>query len=809
MANEQLNPEDLVKSCSLRALGFKSTRELEPLTGIVGQERATNAISFAVGMNRDGYNAFLLGPSGVGKHTFAREHLQKIAQQQPSPPDLCYVHNFHDPQKPKILSLPAGEGSRLRGKVTQLIEDLQTAIPSLFESERYRQQVEALHQEFAARQEDEMEKIRDEAKAENVSLLQTPSGLIFAPLHEGQVIKPEEFQRLPEANRQRIEESLSKLEQRLNAFFRRVPLWEKEHREKIKELNRALVSVLVQGLMEPLRDVFQSNPEVQAYLQQCQFDIIENAVEFVQFSRGQTSSAHGGLESLLRSPFRKYLVNVIVDNSGQKGAPVIYENHPTLQNLVGRIEHISQMGTLSTDFALIKGGACHRANGGYLILDAVKLLTQPFAWEALKRMIQSRQLRIESPAQTYGLISTVSLEPEPVPSNLKILLVGERNVYYLLADLDPEFSELFKISADFDDSLPRTPENIKLYARIMATIVKKEALLPLDAAAVATVVEYGSRIVEDQEKLSSRIRVVADLLREADYLARQKSAQQMNRAHIRQALSLQQQRAGRVSERIREETLRNSVLISTSGKSIGQVNALTVMELGGFRFGAPTRITARARMGDGDVVDIEKEVEMAGSIHSKGVMILSSYLRTRYCESRQFSLYASLVFEQSYGLIEGDSAAMGELCALLSAIGGVPILQNLAITGSVNQHGQAQSIGGVNEKIEGFYELCRARGLTGDQGVLIPAANRKNLMLETSLVDSVKKGDFFIYTYENVDDALTLLTGMKAGGRGTNGKFPPQTVNRVVEDRLLSFASKREGKKLIAIQHGKNIRKRL
>jgi lon-related putative ATP-dependent protease len=524
-------------------------------------------------------------------------------------------------------------------------------------------------------------------------------------------------------------------------------------------------------------------------------DIIENVDEFV------TPPEHP-LAALMAipqprapkgSPFlRRYQVNLLVDHSRNHGAPVVYEDNPSYQNLVGQVEYMAQLGALSTDFNLIRAGALHRANGGYLILDARKLLMQPYAWEGLKRVLRSSQIRIESLGQMLSLVSTMSLEPEAIPVKTKVLLLGERMLYYLLSAFDPEFNDLFKVGADFDDAMDRNAGNDALYARLIGTIAKQDGLNPFDPSGVTRVIEHSSRVAGDSEKLLTQQRELVDLLRESDYWARAASRTAVTAADVQKAIDARTRRADRVRERLQEEYLKGTLLIDTTGERVGQVNGLSVVQLGGFAFGHPVRITARVRLGKGEVIDIEREVELGGPIHSKGVLILSGFLGARYAHEHPLSLSASLVFEQSYSGVEGDSASSAELYALLSALSGLGIKQSLAVTGSVNQHGQVQAIGGVNEKIEGFFDLCKARGLTGEQGVLIPESNVRHLMLRSDVVEAVESGQFRIYSAETIDQGIELLTGVPAGERDASGKFPPDSVNYKVEARLIELAEKRQ-----------------
>jgi lon-related putative ATP-dependent protease len=573
-----------------------------------------------------------------------------------------------------------------------------------------------------------------------------------------------------------------------------MPQWDRERRAKVKELNQEVGMFAVGHLIEELRRTYLDLPTVLGYLTSVQQDVIDNLDEFLGIT--DTPPAAPAEASPPRPPvtasfFRRYRVNVVVDHSGAIGAPVIYEDNPAVQNLVGRIEHMAQMGTLVTDFNLIKAGALYRANGGYLILDARKVLLQPFAWEELKRALRSREIRIEVLGQTLNLISTVSLEPEPIPLDVKVILLGERMLYYALYEADPDFGELFKVAADFEDQMARTADNHLLYARMIGTIARQEGIRPLDRAAVARVIEQSARLAGDADKLSTHVHSVADLLCEADYWAGEAQHPVIDAPDVQHAIDAQIRRLDRVRERIQEEIQRGTILIDTQGTAVGQVNGLSVLSMGQFAFGRPSRITARVRLGRGEVVDIEREVALGGPIHSKGVLILSAYLGARYASDRPLSLSASLVFEQSYSGVEGDSASSAELYALLSALADLPVKQGLAVTGSVNQRGQVQAIGGVNEKIEGFFDICRAQGLTGEQGVLIPASNVKHLMLRHDVVAAVAAGQFQVYAVETIDQGIEFLTGVPAGERDDTGKFPAGSVNQRVEARLVALAEKR------------------
>ncbi|MFQ5946668.1 MAG: Lon protease family protein [Anaerolineae bacterium] len=789
-----LDPTALCQRCDPDQFTFQITADLEDLGEIIGQARAVDAVRFGIGIRREGYNLFALGPPGTGKHSVVRQFLEQKATAMPRPSDWCYVNNFKEPHKPRALQLPPGQAVMLRGDMERLVEDLRTTIPATFESEEYRTRRQVIEEELKERHEKAFGEAQQGAQQRGIAIIPTPTGLVFAPIKNGEIISPDEFQKLPEEARKHVEAEIAALQEQLRTTLHQVPKWERETRDKIRELSREVAMFAVGHLIDELRKKYADLAEVVDHLNAVQQDVIENVDDFRRPGEAAPVAFMGIPlpQSLMSQPsFSRYQVNVLVDHSASHGAPVVYEDHPTYQNLVGRVEHLARMGALVTDFNLIKPGTLHRANGGYVMLDALKVLLQPYAWEGLKRTLRSREIRIESLGQAFSLVSTVSLEPHPIPLDVKIVMLGSRLFYYLLLQFDPEFSELFKVAADFEEQMPRSSENSVLYARLIGTLARKEGLSPLDRGAVARVIEQSARLAGDGEKVSTHIQSIVDLLREADYWAREAGHSVVSAADVQEAIDAQIRRADRLRERIQEEIQRGTILIDTQGEEVGQVNGLSVVQLGQFAFGRPSRITTRVRLGKGEVVDIEREVELGGPIHSKGVLILSGFLGARYAVDRPLSLSASLVFEQSYSGVEGDSASSGELYALLSALAGVPIKQSMAVTGSVNQHGQVQAIGGVNEKVEGFFEVCKARGLTGQQGVLIPASNVKHLMLRQDVVEAAAAGKFHIYPVETIDQGIEILTGMPAGERDESGNFPAGSINQRVEARLLELADKR------------------
>jgi lon-related putative ATP-dependent protease len=812
-AVQPLRAEQLYRACDASQFDFETTAELEDQNETIGQERAVDAIHFGIGIQREGYNLFALGPSGTGKRTTINQFLDQKAAMEPIPSDWCYINNFEQPNQPRALRLPPGQGTALHKDMEQLMAELRTTLPTTFESEDYRTRKQEAEEEFKEQQEKAFNEIQKLGQEHNIALIRTPAGLAFAPLREGEVISPDDFQKLPEEERKRFEEDISELQEQLQKTLHQVRQWEREAREKVKELDRQVAMFAVGHLIDELGEKYAALPDVVNYLNAVRQDIVENVDAFRTPEEPPQIMGVPLPPSLTLSPLlRRYQVNVLVDHSQSTGAPVIYESNPTYDNLTGRIEHLAQMGALVTDFNLIKPGALHRANGGYLILDARQMLLQPYAWDGLKRALRAREMRIEPLGQALSLISTVSLAPEPIPLDVKVVLIGERLLYYLLYRADADFGELFKVEADFNEEMARTPENNRLYARLIATLARREGLCPFERGAVARVIEHSARLAGDAEKLSIHLLSMCDLLREADYWANVAGNGAVTADDVQRAVDAQIHRADRLQKLVQDQIQRGTILIDTTGERVGQVNGLSVIELGNFAFGRPSRITARVRMGSGKVVDIEREVELGGPIHSKGVLILSGFLSARYAAERPLSLSASMVFEQSYSGVEGDSASMAELCALLSALAEVPIKQSWALTGSVSQYGEAQPIGGVNEKIEGFFDVCKARGLTGEQGVIIPASNVQHLMLRHDVVEAVKASQFHIYPIPTVDEAMELMTGIPAGERNEEGNFPEGSVNQRVEARLIKLAEKqrafakppKEAGEVVAGEEGKH-----
>ncbi len=785
---QPLSPATLYTKTDPDLLAFEMSSELPPLTEIIGQDRAVGAVKFGIGIRRPGYNIFALGSTGTGRHELVEDFLRHHAASQPIPSDRCYVYNFADSYHPLALEFPAGQGVAFCQAMEEVVIELHAVIPAAFVSEDYRMRRQTLENTLRERQESAYRALQTEANQKGLDLLRTQSGLVFAPVNESQeVIDPEAFQKLSDEEKDLIRTSMEEMQQKLQALLQQAPDWESETRRGLRALDAETVRATIAPLFARLLLAYAENGEVQTYISAVQEDVQHN---FELFGGAESKAEEGEEPSHAETPqpITRYSVNLMVDRSHAQGAPVVYEDNPAYGNLVGRVEYMTRMGGMDTDFTLIRPGALHRANGGYLMIDARRLLLEQFAWEGLKRTLRAGQIRIETPSQMMSQVNVITLEPEPIPLDIKVALVGDRSLYYMLSQNDPDFDELFKVAADFEDVMERTPEAQQLYAQLIASLAAERDLRPLDRAATARVIEEGARMAEDAHKLSMAVASITDLLQEADYWAEQAGADLVRLAHVEEALAAQYYRSARIPERSREMIFQETVRVQTEGAVVGQINGLSVMQLGKIRFGQPSRITARVRMGRGEVVDIEREVALSGQIHSKGVLILASFLSSRYATDYPLSLQADLVFEQSYGGVDGDSASSTELYALLSALSELPIRQSFAVTGSVDQFGNVQAIGGVNEKIEGFFAVCQARGLTGEQGVLIPQANVRNLMLRREVVEAVEAGQFAVYPIATIDEGIELLTGTPAGVADEAGIYPEGTVNRRVQDRLLAFA---------------------
>jgi lon-related putative ATP-dependent protease len=765
----------------------ESTEELPPLEGIIGQERAVRALRFGLDIKERGFNIYVSGQPGTGRATAVKDFLEELAKTKPVPNDWCYVNNFQNSYEPKAIKMPPSKGKIFQKDISELISEVRRELPKAFESEDYTTKREATIRTIEEEREKLFAELNKRAQEEGFVLQSSPIGLLTIPVVKGQPLSEKEFLSLSPDKREAIQKRRDKVTSDLRNAMRQLKGLERKIREELKKLNREVALYAVGYLVNDLKEKYGDFLEVLTYLGEVKGDILENLDQFIGEPKAPPQLPFPWMEEI---PFRKYKVNVIVDNSSLKGAPVVVELNPTYQNLFGRIEKEARFGVLTTDFTMIHGGSMHRANGGYLVLPAEEVLRNMFSYDGLKRALTNQQIAIEEAGERLGFITTKGLKPTPVPLDVKVVLIGNPILYQTLYMLDMEFKELFKVKADFDTTMDRTEENIRKYASFVCTFCEKEKLRHLDASAVAKIVAYGSRLADDQTKLSTRFADIADIIREANFYAAQENSEYVTADHIRKAIEEKTYRSNLIQEKIREMIERGVLLIDTEGEALGQVNGLSVMSLGDFMFGRPSRVTASIGIGREGVVDIEREAKLGGPIHTKGVMILSGYLSEKYAQDKPLSLSARLVFEQSYSGVEGDSASSTELYAMLSALSGLPVKQNIAVTGSVNQKGEVQAIGGVNEKIEGFFEVCKAKGLTGQQGVIVPESNAQNLMLKEEVVETVKAGKFHIYSVKNIDEGIEILTGVKAGERQPDSMFEEGTVNCGVDKRLREMAER-------------------
>ena len=783
---KELTPDKLRKKCDPNQFKFTHTGELNPLGKVVGQERALEAINFGVNIRNNGYNIYVLGPGGAGKTSIVKEAIERRARKMDTPDDWCYVYNFEDPDEPNAISLPAGKGKVLQRKMEKLIRELKSAIPNALNSEDYQKARNQVIQDFQKMQNDALLEQDKKAREKGFTLQKGPMGFLLVPSKEGKAMTPEQYEQLSEEDRQALDEIGLGLREELDKTVREIRQKEQGIKTNIAKLERETVKFAIGHHISDLREEFKDYDEVLSYFDQAESDLLDNIDDF-------KSPAGGGGEEANLIPikpvdtgdsFDRFRVNVIVDNSKVNGAPVLVETNPTYNNLIGRIDKKSRMGALFTDFTMIKAGALHKANGGFIIIEAEHIFRAPFAYEALKRTIKNLSIRITDLSEEYSYVSTKTLEPEPIPLQTKVILIGSSRIYYLLYNMDNEFRELFKVKADFNIEMKRSRKNELQYAHFIKKRCCEEKLLQFDRGAVARIVEYGSELVDDQDKLSTRFADICDLAREANYWANENDNDFVTDADVQKAIDARKYRANRSEEYIQEIINEGTIFIDVKGEKVGQVNGLAVLSLGDYSFGKPSRISVRTFLGKGGVVAIDREVKMSGPIHDKGVLILSGYLNGKFGFNQQVSISATITFEQNYEGIDGDSASSTELYGLLSSLSNIPIKQGYAVTGSVNQWGEVQPIGGVNHKIEGFFDICKKQGLTGEQGVLIPKTNVKNLMLKQEVIDAVAEGVFHIYPISSIEQGIEVLTGVPAGMANAKGEYPKGTIYRAVRDRI-------------------------
>lgn len=787
LAALQLTPDQLTMPIDLQALGFATTDDLEAFRGILGQERAVEALQFGVAMHRPGYNVFVMGESGTGRFSYVTRYLKAEAKRQVTPQDSVFVNNFDEPREPKVLSLVPGSAAELIEDITSLVDNLLATFPAVFEHPAYQQKKSTIDRAFNQRYDRAIDSVERAALEKSIAIYRDAQNIAFTPMKEGKALDEADFSQLPEAEREQFHADISSLEEVLNEALSSLPQWKRESSNQLRELNEVTISDALEPLLAPLQEKYSGNQAICDYLHAMQQNLLKTVIDQLVEERALEARPDAYKKQML---IEQYCPSLVVGHHSSGGAPVVHEPHPSYDNLFGRIEYSSEQGALVTSYRHIRPGALHRANGGYLVLEAEKLLSEPFVWEALKRSLHARQLKMESPWAELGRLTTVTLTPEVVPLDVKVVIIGSRQLYYTLQDLDPDFQEMFRVLVDFDEDLPRTPDSIEGMAQLLKTRTSEEGLAPLSAAAVARVLTYSARLAEHQQRLSARISDIFQLVAEADFLRQLAADPLTDLAHIERALQAKEMRTGRVSARIREDMLSGVILIDTAGAAVGKCNGLTVLEVGDSVFGVPARISATVYPGGSGIVDIEREVSLGQPIHSKGVMILTGFMGSRYAQQYPLEISASIALEQSYGYVDGDSASLGEVCALISGLSRTPLKQEFAITGSINQFGEVQAVGGVNEKIEGFFRLCEARGLTGQQGVIIPHANVPNLMLDNSVLEAVKAGQFAVYAVRHVDQALSLLSGEEVGSQDAEGNFPPESVNGRVVARLREIAER-------------------
>ncbi|MDA8154958.1 MAG: AAA family ATPase [Actinomycetota bacterium] len=804
----KLTADHVFKCCEPGVLNFETTAELASHLGTIGQDRAKSALDFGLNFEDTGFNLFVLGESGTGKFTTVKMLLDDMAAKEPVPADWVYVYNFRDPDVPRAISFEPGRAAGFQKELEEIIKALRSEIPKVFESKEYEKQKSSIMEDFQKKQKERFETLEGLARDKGFAIKRTIAGLVMVPVKKtGEPLTEAEFEALDEKTKKKVEEIGKDLQEKLDDVVREVRDVEKSVKNTLARVEREAALSAIGHLIEDLKRKYADFPKVTAYLSEVSEDILDHLDDFkTPTEEQQAAAALPFMRAQKQEPsFTRYVVNVLVNNSEAKGAPVVFESNPTYNNLFGRIEHKFQFGVAVTDFSMIKAGALHKANGGYLIIEALDLLRNIFSYEALKRAIKNKEARIEDIWEQYRAISTAMLKPEAVPLNVKIVLIGNPQIYYLLYNLDDEYRELFKVKADFDSFMDRTPENVGKYARFVASKCNEEHLLHFDRSGVERIIEYSSRLAGQQDKITARFRDVVDLVREANFWAKSAGSNLVSGGHVEKALEQKVYRHSKISDRLRDLMMEDTLIVETAGGKVGQINGLAVMSMGDYSFGKPSRITARTYAGRAGVVNIERETKMSGRIHEKAVLIITNYLWSKYAAKKPISLSASLTFEQLYEMIEGDSASCAELYTILSSIAGAPIKQSFAVTGSMDQNGDVQPIGGVNEKIEGFFEICKLRGLDGSHGVIIPGRNIKNLMLKREVVEAVKEGKFNIYAINKVEEGIELLMGMQAGEPGPDGKYPEGTLNYLVNKRLDEIAeavkAKKEQETVEAVKH--------
>ena len=785
----RLSPSKLRTKFDHKKLNCKSTEELIPLEGIIGQDRAVKALRFGLNIEDGGFNIFVAGYSGTGRMTGVKNFVEELAKSKPVPPDWVYVNNFKNSYEPKAVKLPSGKGKIFADNMGIFISSIRELLPKTFSSKDYAEKKESITRVIEEEKNRLLQNLRKKAYQQGFALKTTQIGLFVVPATGGKPMTENQFLDLSQKQKDEIQSKKVGVNKALQDTVNRIRDLDRKINNEVKKLNHEVALYNIERFVNDIKENYKDNQGVQDYIEEVEKDILKNINNFLPLkpAKGAVPNIFPWMKEL---PFKKYEVNVLVDNSGLKGAPVIIEQNPTHQNLFGRIEKEAQFGVLSTDFTMIHSGSMHKANNGFIVIPVEDLFKNIFSWDSLKMSLRDKKITIEEASEKLGIISTKGLKPEPIPLNIKVILIGIPYHYNILYNADSEFKKHFKVKADYDLVMKRDSANIKNYARFICTFCIKENLNHLKSSAVSKILEYGTRLAGDQNKISTRFSEISNIITEANYYAKASGNSFIKEEHITKAIEEKYYRSNLIQEKIREMMQDGTMLIDTTGNVIGQVNGLSVLSLGDYSFGRPSRVTVSIGMGKAGIIDIERETKMGGPIHTKGVLILSGYLTEKYAVDRPLNISARIVFEQSYGGIEGDSASSAELYAMLSALSGVPVSQDLAVTGSVNQKGEVQAIGGVNEKIEGFFEVCKMRGLNRKQGVLIPHSNVKNLMLKDEVIKEVEAENFSIYGIKSIDEGIEVLTGKKSGKRGKTGKFPKDTINFLIDERIKDFTEK-------------------
>jgi len=807
MAITELQPQQLRKIINLKLFPFETTDSIDPLDSVIGQERAIRAIQLALEMEHSGYNVFVTGMSGTGRTTIVGDILHKIAKTKSVPDDWVYVYNFQERDLPKAMRLPAGKGKHFKADMQELVDTLKKAIPDTFDSEEYARQNKAILSKNTEKKRQIMNQLDAEARELGIQIQSTPTGFQTVILKDNQPMSSEDYDSLSDQQKEEIDNRLASVQEKINTVVREVVRLDREVQQAVRQLNEKIASFIVNRYINEVKSDYKKNSELLKYLDEVSKDVITNIDEFLTQTRKETEKESDGPGS--SDHFKRYQVNVLIDNSNVKGAPVIYEPNPSYNNLFGRIEKQIIMGAQVTDFTMLKPGSLHRANGGYLMTEAYPVLTNPYVYDSLKRVIKNKEIRTDDVSELYGFISSAGVRPQPIPANLKVILIGWNDVYYQLQAYDPDFSKIFKIRADFDYEIDTSRDSIFQYSQFISKVCRQEKLLPFHRSGVREVIHFGNRLVEDQQKISLRFGSLMGIIREANHYARKEKETAIREQHVKKAIFEAEDRHSMIQDKVQEIYKRNIFKIDVTGEKVGEINGLSVSEIGEFSFGRPSKITAKTFIGNENVVNIERKARLSGKFHDKGLLILAGFFNSKFGQFIPPAFSASLTFEQSYSMIDGDSASSTELYALISSLSGVPIRQGFAVTGSVNQNGEIQAIGGVNEKIEGYYQVCKNKGLTGKQGVIIPRSNVDNLMLKDEVVKAVQAKKFKIWAVDTVEDGLKILTGKECGKRQKSGKFPAKTLYFLVEEQLRTYARRaNEFRKVSGERKRKNDRNR-